>query len=392
MSNDYAPKHFLRQAQNALLREYFDGRGELAEIDWGNLKEADVDAIYAALQALPEDKQEEVERDFREIFDLASEDGAQTLIGEGRYHGLDLTKELDTLDGLINKAFWVRLKHENVFKVALILDRADHLKQRYWRMRKDFPKKPPDESRQAIKELGEALAAYYREKQGRGKWCRVENYLRGNHDHYFFAYLKDYTDTFIGFNDRGGFVRRLQNPAFEVIYIYDPAAGTLNLYAYGDKDLKQDLQKIFARIILQEEISEENRESIPYELNGLKKRDFAFPTNPADGIAEVRVKELRFSVVGNERRRVTFEVPPNGPQADIYDLVEQSLHEQRLPMSMLNVTSAVIQMRFENLTGKGRRTKTLSFRVSFPDSCNLKDKPEHLVARKYLKEWKLERV
>ena len=71
--------------------------------------------------------------------------------------------------------------------------------------------------------------------------------------------------------------------------------------------------------------------------------------------------------------------------------MQEALHEQRLPLSMVNVTSAVIQMRFANGNGRDRSGKTLSFRISFPDSCNLKDKPEHLVAKKYLKLWGLER-
>jgi len=124
-------------------------------------------------------------------------------------------------------------------------------------------------------------------------------------------------------------------------------------------------------------------------LNGLKNRAFAFPTEPEDRITEVRLRQMRLSIVGNERKRITFEVPPKGAPADIHDLVQEALHEQRLPLSMVNVTSAVIQMRFNN--GNGRRDKTVSFRISMPDSCNLKDKPEHLVAKKYLKLWGLER-
>ena len=50
------------------------------------------------------------------------------------------------------------------------------------------------------------------------------------------------------------------------------------------------------------------------------------------------------------------------------------------------------QMHFNNMSGNGRAEKTVSFRISAPDSCNLKDKPEHMVARKYLKLWRLERV
>jgi len=64
MANDYAPKLFLRQAENVLLKEYFTARGELGDIDWDGMAETDVDAVYAAWQALPEDKVEQVEQGF----------------------------------------------------------------------------------------------------------------------------------------------------------------------------------------------------------------------------------------------------------------------------------------------------------------------------------------
>ncbi|MDD2706726.1 MAG: hypothetical protein PHV34_01850 [Verrucomicrobiae bacterium] len=391
MANDYTPKQFLRLAENILLEEYFGKRGMLTDLDWNNINESVIEPIYAAWQMLPEAKQEEVEQDFRLIFDLASANGTRTLIEEGHCQNLDLVSKLEQKDGCLNKAFWVFLEHRELFDAVYALDQSDHLNGRYWKKRKDMPRKQPDLTGETIKELGDSVGAYYRENQGRGKLCRVEHYLRGNRYHYFFAYPKDYTNTIVGYDNAGRFERKRQTPAFDVIFVYDPADGTLELYAEGDKRLKQDLQKIFARCILHEEISDENPRSIPYELNSLKNPSFAFPTDPADGVMEVRIRELRLALVGNERKRITFHVAPKGAPHDIHDLMTHSLHEHRLPLSMVNVVSAVIQMRF-NRDGGTIRPMTVSFRITSPDICNLKDKPEHLVAKKYLKLWGLERV
>lgn len=392
MANEYAPKLFLRQAQNELLREYFSARGNLTGLDWDNIEETSIEPVYEAWQALTEQVQEEIERDFRDIHELATEDGTRTLVEEGHFHGIDLVVELDDRDGFLNKVFWVFLRHPRIFEVAAILDRADHLNQRSWRKRKDMPKKTPDASENALGELAGTVSSYFREKQGRGRHCHVDPYLRGGRYHYFFVYPQDYTDTFIGYTDDGSFERRPQNPAFEVIYVYDPLDGTLDLYVQGDKNIKRDLQELFARTILHEDIGEENSKSTPYELNGLKRRDFAFPTDPADRITEVRVKELRLSIIGSPRQNITFKVDPKGPKEEIYDLIDRALYARQLPTSMLNVSSAVIQMRFGNTGGNGRDTRTVTFRVSFPDSCNLKDKPEHMVAKRYLKKWGIERA
>lgn len=391
MTNGYAPKQFLRQADSTLLKRYFKARGQLGDIDWTNFLAADVDPMYAAMQNLPDSSKEEIDSDFRNIFELANAEGTRTLIEEGRFHKLDLTSDLDAQAGFVNKAFSVFLNHSKVFGVAHLLDRADHLSRRYWRKRKDIPKKKPNLTRGATTKLEQSISAYYRKTQGRGKRCHVDKYLRGGRYHYFFAYPQDYTDTFVGYDKKGRFDRWPQTPAFEVIYIYDPLDGTLELFAQGDKKIKSHLQQIFGRTILHTELGEESAADAPYSLEGLKNRSFAFPTDPADRVAEVRVRELRLTIIGNPLQRITFEATPTGPREEIYDLMQRALDKQRMPLSKVTVKAAVIQMRFDTTTGRrGRSVKTITFRVAVPDSCNLKDEPEHLVAKKYLKAWKIE--
>ena len=392
MSNDYAPRQFLRQVQIALLREYFTRRKTLGDVAWDSLTEAEVEPIYEAWHGLPEVERKEIESDFRRVHALGAADGTRALIEEGHFHHLDLTSGLDAVDGHLNKAFWTFVHHTQVFNVAERLHRADHLNGRFWRKRKDIPKKQPDVRPQALEELANAVAAYYWERQGRGSPCRAEAYLRVDRYHYVFVYPKDYADTFTGYDDDGQFERRRWNPAFEVIYIYDPDDGALDLYVQGDRKIVRDLQELFGRAILHDELGAETRHSEPYDLNGLKRRDFSFPTNPADRVKEVRVSALKLSLVGSPKKRIIFEVTDsNAPTDAVYDLMETALHERRLPLSMVNVSSAVIKMVFENTNGHGRQTKILTFRVSYPNSCNLKDSPEALVAKQCLKEWDIER-
>lgn len=388
MAIQYTPRVFLRQVPKDLLKTYFERRKDLADFDWAALTDGEIDPLFEAWQALPDPKREEVESEFREVAELATHDGVRAIIEEGQFHQLDLAPELEAREGLHQKAFWVLLEHRVVFDVASQLNHADHLNGRYWRKRKDIPKKVPDVSAAARDALGQALSAYYREHQGRGERCKVECYLRAGKHHYFFAYPADYADTFIGYKPDGSFERRPQKPAFEVVFIYNPQDGTLDLYAQGDKDLKRDLQEIFSRIVLKEEIGPEAKNANPYELNGLKKRSFPFPTDSADGITEVRVKSLRLAVLGG-RRRITLEGDARKNREDIYDLMDTALNEQRLPLSNVNVSHATIQMIFANNNG---RPKTVTFNVSYPDSCNLRDKPEHLKAKEYLKRWGIARV
>ena len=118
MSKEYAPKQFLRQADNALLGQYFTARHRLTDINFDELDETDVDAVNDAWHGQPGDVQEEIERDFRDIYELASSEWTRTLIEEGRFHDLDLSDDLEACEGFLNKAIWVFLHHPRLFDVA----------------------------------------------------------------------------------------------------------------------------------------------------------------------------------------------------------------------------------------------------------------------------------
>ena len=383
MATNYSPKHFLRQVPNPLLKAFFDRRGELTEVAWDELGEMDADPVFEAWQTLPEKARAEVERTFRSVSDLSSAQGLQTLIEEGQFHRVDLSAGMNQLRGLHEKVFCVYLNHERVFVSAGRLNRADHLNGRYWRRRTDLPAKKPDITHPTRELLAAAISKYYRDHQGRGEHCKVEVYLRREKIHYFFAYPADYADTVIIYNDLGALERQVQKAAFEVVFAYNEASGTLDLFVQGDKDLRHDIEEIFARLILKEELPTESAARQPYELNGLRSRDFDFPTDPEDSIQEVRVKALRLSIVGPGFGRITFESDARRKRGDIYDLMEKSLNKVRMDAEAINVTRAVMDVVYAN----GGRPKTENFYISYPDTCSLKDTPEHLKIQEYLRRW-----
>ncbi len=391
MARDFTPRQFLRQADNLLLQEFCNRREMIGQVDWESLSETDIEPIYQAWQGLADPAQEEIEADLRRIFELADMGSNLAFIEEGHQQGKDLAAELEDVEGFLNKAFYTFLNCPTVFDLVHIWKQTKTLNSRYWRKRHDLPKVEPDTSPATRDDLGRALAVYYRETQGRGRWCVVEHYLLGGRYHYFIAYPKDFTDTFTGYDKQGRFERKAYGPAFEVVFLFDPKDGTLDLYAQGGRKIKEDLQEIFSRVVLKEELGDETKESNPYQLNGLKSREFPFPTDPRDRICDVRVRQLRLLPLGGLKQRITFEATARGEKEEVYDLMERTLGMTDVPLSMYNVDSAVIQMVFDNTGNSGRATKTLSFRISCPDSCNLKDKQEDLIARRCLKDWGLER-
>lgn len=365
----------------------------MSGVKWDEIPEHRIEIVYEQWQALPEAKRIAVERVFEDAEELSNEQGIQAIVEEGQFHGLDLAPELDQLDGFRDKVMWVALHHPRVFEVAGIINRAHTLPQRYWRRRGGLPNEQPDVSEGAIAGFAHAIGAYYRQTQGRGHHCTVDAYLRINRYHYFFAYPDDYADTYLGYDDDGHFVRRPQKPAFEVVFIFDPEDGRLDIFAKGGKEVHEALQTLFCRSLLGQELPPESPNSHPYELNGLESRDFRFPTDPEDGIDEVRIRKLRLSVLGNQKRRIMLEANPKGRPDDIYEMLEKYLNRENVPDALINVTLAPFHFRWFH-TGQGRR-KTLTFDVSFPDKSNLKSNKREemrLIGQKYLTRWGIDRA
>ena len=116
----------------------------------------------------------------------------------------------------------------------------------------------------------------------------------------------------------------------------------------------------------------------------LKERGFSFHTEPGDQVREVRVKKLRLAVMGHRGATLDFNAGHIRYGNNVYDFMEPALRGYRMPLANVNVDVATIQMVFAWPSGP----RTLTFDL-WPDSCNLRDAPEHLVAKRCLRRWEL---
>lgn len=395
MAANFDPKRVLRQTSNHLLQDLFLAHGHELDLPWDELRETEVEPIFCAWQDLDGADCRAIEIVLHEVNDMATGDeGTRAISEEALRQGNDeLIEELEGFDSRYDKAVWTYIRASDVWNLAVRFARADSLSRgRYWIKRCDIPGVEPDTSAEKIEELEEALAAFFQATQARGRHCQIEHYVRASGADYFFAYLDDYADTYVTLDDAGAFDRRPERRAFELMMVYDQQHGTLDMYARGGKKVYIPLQEIFCRVILDEEIGPENPNSHPYELNGLLSRDFQFPTDPADGIDTVRVRKMRLSIKGLPRRRITLEADPDGGIDDIYEMLDEYLNQQRLPASILNVTQVGLKFGFD--PSHEDLPKSLSFDLSWPNSSNLKSKPEGVreLAEKYLREWELDRA
>lgn len=85
--------------------------------------------------------------------------------------------------------------------------------------------------------------------------------------------------------------------------------------------------------------------------------------------------------------RLTLEAAPDSGVEDVYDMLDEILNRERVPLSAVNVT--LVTFCFEFLPLDGRKPRTLTFDVAYPSSCSLRNqRPERIeLAQKYLKRW-----
>jgi hypothetical protein len=109
MAQEYQPRRFFRNAPNRLLRRYFAARNVLSAVDFGALTETQVEPIYGAWLKLSDDVRKEMEQDFQDIDELATEGGSKAILDEARWHGEDLAERFASLTGFHEHALWTFL-------------------------------------------------------------------------------------------------------------------------------------------------------------------------------------------------------------------------------------------------------------------------------------------
>lgn len=378
MRLEYNPRNVLRPVPAALLQDYFEQRRLLADFPWVSL-DGDVEPLYEAWMALPPLDRQVVSVDFQRMAGLCSKQGIQTLLDAGRSVNSDVVPVMAEGKSNVEKVFRVLLAKPDVFRVASQFSWADNL-TRYWHRRRDLPQVAPDLGDDAQRELKRAISDYYKKNQDRGEYCHIEVYPRGTAQ-YVMIYLADYPAAVVCFESSDQLKRSLQQPAFDVVFIFDGTRGRLYLYAEGGCELRKELAQRFARHVLRQEITVDAITGPVFELDRLKDPDFRFKIEPSDGLAALSLKSIRLAAHDREPGVITFARLPRSKNGSLHGFVKRGLNTTEMPLEDLHVEYVTIQAKFtRGSTGPASVTFSLS-----ANSCNLKDTPEHNKIRECLK-------
>ena len=372
MARHYSTTSFFRQMPNALLARYFQSKGPLADLDLAGMSETKPDALVAAWLALPNEQRNPMDEDFRDIHDLCDEGGFVAIRDEAEWRyrtdpsALDaFVTSLSSLPDHHERAMVTFLDFRLLWKGASRFHHADRLA--YWRKRKHLPHKPAAVDSASILQLSGKIGTYFHHTEGRGKNCMVEPLRRGDRD-YFFAYPEDHSQRSLDWvNDE--FKTRPHNPAFEVVFVYSQAEGSLDLNFRGSPKTIEALQNIFAQAILKlDALPPDPKDDRVYDLDPLKSKGFEFIYKPGSGIEKVVVKKVRLSSRERKGDRITVEADSTQEPQAVYHLIETI--NKGLPLGIYSVTQVELAVTMAAEVGKHAKTHTL--RIAHPNSCSLK--------------------
>lgn len=433
MARQYSRRTFLRQTPRPVLKDYFARQGVLEQIvslcsgkrpaqavpspeaasstqvpdgiDQAKSDESEAmkkfdamkkrkgaEAISDAIEQLSDKDRETIDWDFGQINELAYSNGVEAILEEAAFRKLtwpdrsiNWAERFPAMRNHYERAFRVFLEDPDLFEVA---GRFDEMNRHGRRQRRTIGKNlVPKVEKKDLAVLGTAIREVYKPLSGVGR-CTVDNYLRRDPErHCYFAYPEYHVITDLSYSKNDELKPVPRRPVLEIIMVYRPVDGVLELWARGNQQHKEELMGTLCTTILGLEGLPEKSQEPDYDLSGLKNRDKDFPTDPEDGVEAVDIKMLRIRQGG---RRITFEANPSwrAPKA-LYDLMDDALNKENIPLESVDVDR--VRMRLTFAPTNGGRQKTLTFEVGDPDSDTLEDGNYDQIARKCLKRWKIAR-
>jgi hypothetical protein len=378
MAGQYQHRQFFRRVPNKLLSAYFETRNIVLVEDFTKLRETEVEPIFSAFTTLPEEQQATIEVDFQDINALASDAGIEALRNEAVFRDDDTFLEaISVIDGYHAKSMWAFLQKPEFWRGASALVHAGTVSAHFWKKRNDLPNVQPHVDDNDIQQLAKAISRYFNKTEGRGRNCKVEPYRKvDTGKEYFFAYPEDYGQSDVEW-EHNDLKTRSRHPAFEIIFVYCEAEGSLDIYAPKNTKAVPELQNIFAKTILSlDTLADGSIDKRVYDLDLLANPDFEFDFPAGSGINDAIVTKMRLSLKHGAGRRVVLEADTKRNAMAVYELLKELSPPPHF------VTQITMKVVFDADPGKRSGTKT--FNITYPNSCNLNHEGKDNIIRQML--------
>ncbi len=371
MTIQYDPRRLLKQIPNTLLKLFFDSHGGLEGIDWDSLGEHDVDPVIEAIAQLPEGRGKAIQVALHDIHDLSDETGfgTRSLAEEIQRQLPERAGEFEAMTGRAERAMWTLVNAPQAFQLARLVADADMKSTgRYWVTTNSLPKKPIDATPELRDALAMRVAAFFQNKELRGRHFCVHAHERAGGAQYFFVRLADYPDAPLVFGPDGKERRGEEWRTFEVVFVHCPADGTLSMYAQGGQPVYEALQRIFCETVLEMKAVRFERKRRTYRLDHLLWPERNLRTATDDRVATVEITSVRLRPLGTNGDEDIILNVPAGESLD--ETLRKRLNPVETPLRSLRLHGARFRLTF--LPEAGKTPKTFTFGVGGPNSCDLK--------------------
>ncbi|HXF88077.1 MAG TPA: hypothetical protein VNK48_06985 [Xanthobacteraceae bacterium] len=377
--------NFIRNTPAASLRTYFDRAGIAlpVRVNWEAPEPEVIRPLLRAVDEMDEMAKARVVNDAERVSAMADEAGQTAIYSVAQDPGL-----LDALQNGHDRALWVFLHDRAGFQRAEEVRYADERRRgRMWDGFIGEPKLVPQRDPAAVESFKAAVRERFRSNNVH---VDIFDRIRPTFDGTDCAlvqvtiYREGRPDDFLEFVN-GTLDRRPRRPVFEAALTYEPATGVIEVVA-NDRESREDIVRLFARDLLATEFRQKRLPLRQFDLRVLQ-RQYAFPTDPSDGIESVRVNFLRLMPIDTVGERVTLECMRQATQT-IWQMAQDRFGANNPLLGGWVITQAKLTIRFHPETGS-RRGKTLPLIINMPHGCNLKDQTEReqMIGQKYLRRW-----
>ena len=364
-----------------LLRQLLGKEPSMQGIEWGAMPRNNIEPLITAWEELDDGKKRHYQVILQDVQHLADPKGHKVLIEELAWRYPDKLTIFSGLSSPADKALWAFQNATDAFDSAAIFARAEALRNgqqaNIWN---SLPKQPIAVTADKLSTLEQQIRSYYWSREMRGELCKVHQYDRHDGSQYFFAYLPDWPDKRLCFDEQAQLTPREDAYAFSNAFVFEPSLGTIELIAKGGRKVQKELRRAFCWSMLGIEVPDEDPMKPVYRLDQLFDPSFAFATEAGERIQDVKLRRVRIMprvhVPHIEQLEYKFREVTDLPS--IRTLLATQLAAMQLSIDQVSVIQAGIQFQF---MGDGtRKGKTMTVNVSCPNTCDLKSKPEEQVA------------
>ena len=389
MASTFSLKTFIRSISKKHLRKYFKPRKLFDSFDWSLEGEEYAQGLYNEINDADGNVLDVIVQDFTIISDLANDEGLVSLheiINSifDKEKAEAITEKLEKIDGLYDKVLLISLNNPEVIEWALRLEHMESMKFKHDCIVGTDPDFDLDD--EAIEKLKEEIQKFYK-KQGRGRNCHIDPYVKQNPERYcFFAYPEDYAKRDLTYKGTK-LMPQIRRPVMEIVFVYDSVSGILKLNA-GRMRKVEVMQDAFCKTILGLPGLPDGSTKV-YKLAPLLNPTFRFATEPQDEIEKVSLRMLKVKVSkDNHQRKLTCEgEPENGGTVLLRDMIIKAIESYTINPNRIVVLQAKITIKFKYKKGEGNRSAT--FILTSSGGSTFEDKPTHHIAERYVQKWGL---